>query len=233
MQKQFIMETPIEGEVIESVYTATSHARNNNHYLRLNQEDLRYQRYRRAEDVDYWRKRSGWFDDDEAMREYNSGVYDAYYSGEGGGGGGSGGGGARSGLRSAATSEMAKNFLKVLSVLVAFGLFVLLVRVIMRRMSDSQEKKKKRSTSSGRGERSKSRSRSRSRSRKASCSGDAYDLMDDNNDDDEGKSKRSSRSKSKTRSRSRSRSRARSRSRSRTEKTSSAVAATAQDPVLV
>ena len=35
--------------------------------------------HRRAEDVDYWRKRAGWFDDDAAMRDYNDGVYDAYY----------------------------------------------------------------------------------------------------------------------------------------------------------
>lgn len=32
--------------------------------------------------VDYWRSRSGWADDDETMRNYNEGVYSSYYGGD-------------------------------------------------------------------------------------------------------------------------------------------------------
>eukprot|EP00559_Dactyliosolen_fragilissimus_P007386 CAMPEP_0184871110 /NCGR_PEP_ID=MMETSP0580-20130426/39947_1 /TAXON_ID=1118495 /ORGANISM="Dactyliosolen fragilissimus" /LENGTH=186 /DNA_ID=CAMNT_0027373619 /DNA_START=88 /DNA_END=649 /DNA_ORIENTATION=+ len=35
---------------------------------------------RRVEDVEYWRKRAGWFDDDASMKDYNRGVYDSYFS---------------------------------------------------------------------------------------------------------------------------------------------------------
>ena len=35
---------------------------------------------RYLEDVDYWRKRAGWYDDDVSMSEYNNGVYNSYYS---------------------------------------------------------------------------------------------------------------------------------------------------------
>lgn len=184
--------------------------------------------HRRAEDVDYWRKRAGWFDDDEAMREYNSGVYDAYYQldddqTKGRGGGGAGG---------LANSDLASNAIKALSVLVALGLCILIFRVISRRLGDgTKEKKKKRSSSR---ERSKSRSRSRSRSRRDRRDS-GYDLMEDaetGGEDGEVKSsrsRRSSRSKSRSRRRSRSRSRARSSSKSRKESSSSSNV----EPILV
>jgi hypothetical protein len=34
---------------------------------------------RRLEDVAYWRKRAGWFDDDVSMQKYNNGVSSTYY----------------------------------------------------------------------------------------------------------------------------------------------------------
>jgi preprotein translocase subunit SecG len=172
---------------------------------------------RRTEDVDYWRKRAGWFDDDEAMKEYNSGVYDAYYQLDDDGNHhrkSSGGSSSGSKALSGANAEMAKNGLKILSIIVAFGLCILMFRAIMRRLSDDGKKEKKRSDSKSRSS-SKSRSgrsRSRSRSRKA----DNYELMEEDNKSDT-RSKRSSRSKSRTRRTSRSRSRARSRSKSRRE----------------
>lgn len=163
---------------------------------------------RRNEDVDYWRKRSGWFDDDETMRSYNNGVYDTYYldgdksshrsSGKGGG-------------FMSSSSSMAKTAIKVLAVLVALGLAILLYRTLTRKSDEKEEsdKKKKRSDS-----RTRSSSKSRSRSRVKNENGD-YEKMDD--EEKSARSKRSSRSRSKSK-RSRSRSRARSRSRSHKEK---------------
>jgi hypothetical protein len=183
---------------------------------------MRQQLRRRTEDVDYWRKRAGWFDDDQAMKDYNNGVYDTYYQLDDDKPRSSGGGR----LGGAANSEMAKNAIKVLSVVVALGLCFLMFRVISRRLTEGKKEKKKRSSSTSRGERSKSRSRSRSRSRK----GD-YDLMSDDDDGKSNRSKNSNRSRSKSRrSRSRSKSRARSHSASRKESKSSPVAA---EPVLV
>ena len=34
---------------------------------------------RRLEDIEYWRKRAGWYDDEVSMKEFNNGVYDTYY----------------------------------------------------------------------------------------------------------------------------------------------------------
>lgn len=185
-------------------------------------------RHRRTEDVDYWRKRAGWFDDDEAMRDYNNGVYDTYYQLDddeqarksGGGGGGA----------SLANSDLASNAIKALSVLVALGLCFLIARVIGRRMGDGKKEKKSKKRSSSRDRsRSKSRSRSRSRSRKDRDGG--YDLMEDEHGEEKSgrTSRRSSRSKSKNRRSSRSRSRARSSSKSRKESSSSSNV----EPVLV
>lgn len=164
---------------------------------------------RRLEDIEYWRERAGWFDDDESMKEYNNGVYDAYYQGDDGAGRHSRSGGGRG--RKGSHADVVKTVLKVIIVLVAIGLCVLMFRAIMRRIS-SPKKEKVRSDSKSRSSRSKSRSRSRSRSRKSGAAGD-YSLMEDQ-ESKSSRSKRSSRSKSRTR-RSRSRSRTGSRSRSR------------------
>lgn len=166
---------------------------------------------RRVEDVEYWRKRAGWFDDDKAMKDYNNGVYDAYYqAGDDDSPG--------SIVNFGENSEMAKTSLKVLSVVAALGLCILMLRAIIKRLGSDKKKDKKRSDSKGRSA-SKSRSgRSRSRSRsRRDKDGSNYELMDD--DKSESKRSRSSRSKSRGR-RSRSRSRARSRSKSRAVKES-------------
>lgn len=178
---------------------------------------LRHSLRRRAEDVDYWRKQAGWYDDDENMKAYNNGVYDTFYNvdddtydwsqinpqndgdsidGEG-------------------NSDVMITTIKVVGVLAGICLLIYVFRLLTRRgeskKKDKKEKKKKSSSESR--TRSKSRSRSRSRSRR----GD-YDLMEDKTNDSEGRSKRSSRSKSRSsRSRSRTRSRSKANSDSKTE----------------
>ena len=172
---------------------------------------------RRLEDVEYWRQRAGWFDDDSAMRGFNDGAYNSVY-GENGedNDGGSGGEGSSEGGKEA---TFFRRGLKIVSIIVALGLSILMLRAIMRRMSSdstsSSRRDKKKPESKSRSVSAK-RSRSRSRSRK----GD-YDLMKD----EEEKSKKSTRSKScSRRSRSRSRhdpKRSRSRARSSSERHSS------------
>lgn len=188
---------------------------------------------RRAEEINYWRQRAGWFDDDASMKSYNNGVYDTYYQLDDDArarNNGKSGSGGRSGTRSN-NNEMVKDVLKVLSVLVAAALIVCMFRAIMRRMSASKkEKKRTPSDSRSRSGRSKSRTRSRSRSRKP---GD-YNLMEEE-DAKSSRSKRSTRSKSRSKSgrrtsRSRSRSRPRSRSKTRAEKETAPPPA---EPVLV
>ncbi|CAB9521415.1 expressed unknown protein [Seminavis robusta] len=180
---------------------------------------------RRAEEIDYWRKRAGWFDDDVSMREFNNGVYDTYYQIDDDAvleSGGQKGGGKRQGLGT---------FLKVASALLALIVFLLLFRAITRRIAPAKKSSKDGKSSksrsesksrSGRSSSSRSRSgrstsgrsrsgRSRSRSRKSSSSSN-YELMDDKTD---AQSRKSSRSRSRSR-RSRSRSsRTRSKSKSR------------------
>lgn len=154
---------------------------------------------RRLEDVEYWRQRAGWFNDDESMKEFNEGVTnnDATKKEDNAIDGKSRG------------TQMAKNAVKVACIVVALGLSILMFRAIMRRMSanatpnvTSVKRDKKRSESKAR---SRSSSIRRTRSRSRSRLGE-YDLMPD--DDGDTKSKKSSRSKSSTstrRSRSRSR----------------------------
>ena len=54
---------------------------NNNHIIIDDNDSDRHHR-RLDEDVDYWRKRAGWADDDETMKNYNQGVYNTYYNGD-------------------------------------------------------------------------------------------------------------------------------------------------------
>lgn len=189
--------------------------------------ESRLLRKRRAEEADYWRKRSGWFDDDASMKDYNNGVYDTYYQLDDEA---SAKNGNVSGFSSDDNSEMIKLGLKVGSVLMALGLCGLMYRAISRRLTGekSSSKDKKRS-----GSRSRDRDRRSSRSRTRKGDGE-YDLMDED-DASDGRSRRSSRSKSKGRSRSkgRSSSRARSRSRSKARRASAAASQVDLEPVLV
>lgn len=172
---------------------------------------------RRVEDVDYWRKRAGWFDDDVSMQEYNSGVYDTYYQlGDDDNAfrrknhGSNNGGfmGASKGLMT---------FFKIGSVLLAVVFAVLLFRALNRRTATARKSSassKHSTTDSKHRSRSTSRSsRSRSRSRRNTTSSTNYDLMDEKSE----RSKRSSRSRSRSRRHSSTRS-SRSRSKSRASK---------------
>lgn len=181
-------------------------------------------RHRRVEDVEYWRQRAGWFDDDAAMKDYNNGVYDTYFHGEGSGNNGDG----TNVFNGANGSTIATNTVKILVVGLCAIMLIYMAKVFCNRMGggSSGKKEKKRSSSSTRS-RSKSRSKSRSRSRSRKRSSGDYKIMDDERSR---RTSRSSRSKSRSR-RSRSRSRARSKSRSRTEREKKA--AEPVNPVLV
>lgn len=203
--------------------------------------------HRRLEDanVDYWRKRAGWADDDETMKNYNQGVYNTYYLGDddGFGGGavgtdGGGGGGSAAGKR--ALDHM--GWILGLASTVIF--LIMLVKCCSsapsqsgrkgrtssvksrdssRSIRDKHGERRSRSRSRAASSRSRSKSRSsrsKSRSRRSSDKeggdrGGDYKLMDDEGGDD--KSRRSAKSSNSKRSgRSRSRSKgARSRSRSK------------------
>jgi hypothetical protein len=185
---------------------------------------------RRTEEIDYWRKRAGWFDDDQSMRDFNNGVYDTYYQID-----------DDAALTQGKTTnkvsgESTKHpglsmFLKVASALIAVAVVLLLLRAITRRSAPAKKAPKEGKSSksrsesksrSGRSSSSRSRSgrsvggrsrsgRSRSRSRKSSTASN-YELMDDKTDT---QSRKSTRSRSRSR-RSRSRSsRTRSKSKSR------------------
>jgi len=139
---------------------------------------------RKLEDVDYWRKRAGWYDDDASMLEYNQGVYDTYYSlddlfeaedGEGGGG-------HRGG--SIASGKIAATAVKALLALLGVGLIILLFRALRRRSQsesggDESDKEGRRDRKlrdkskprSGSASRSSARRRSSSRPRSKSVSG--------------------------------------------------------------
>jgi hypothetical protein len=170
--------------------------------------NLRQQYRRRNEDVDYWRQRSGWFDDDKAMLDYNNGVYDAYYQPDGENQKGSGGG-------LSTNLDVKKIVIRSLVALILLGICIFMYRLVSRRFGGStDDSKEKRKRSSSR-ERSGSRSRSRSRSRK----GGDYDLMSEDEDGKSSRSKGSHRSRSKS-GRSSSRTRTRSRSTSRKESSS-------------
>uniref|UniRef100_A0A7S2IBV1 Uncharacterized protein n=1 Tax=Helicotheca tamesis TaxID=374047 RepID=A0A7S2IBV1_9STRA len=184
------------------------------------------------EDVNYWRQRAGWADDDTTMQEFNQGVYDSYYamddvflSSNANADGSTG--------KAGGIMKLAKFVGLILGVLLVY----LLVRAVRRSISGSSSgsssgSKKSKSSSSGSGSRSTSRrrsssraratslgrsrsksvgrtrsSRSRSRSRRAkSSSDDDYALMEDDQ-----RPRKSGRSRSRTVRRSRSRARSKNR----------------------
>lgn len=170
---------------------------------------------RKLEDVDYWRKRAGWYDDDTSMVQFNNGVYDTYYqldddaartrtyNPEGGGDSGTAGsvgtgndGGGFGGM-----------FVKIAAVVLAVAIVGLIFRAVHRKTVSAAPKLPRRDReNTSRRSRSKSAGGSRSRSRSRKVTKD-YELMED-----EGRSRRSTKS---GRSRSRSR-RSRSRGSSRT-----------------
>lgn len=201
--------------------------------------------HRKLEDVDYWRKRAGWYDDDAKMTEYNQGVYDTYYSvtddqvSQGGSG-------SSTTTSFFGSGDVITSSIKVFAGIVGLAIFLLLVRALRRRSSGGKKKSTRRGfggvdpdtltrsqSSKGRsssrarsasrarsksGERLK-RSRSRSRARRhkeEEDSGKDYNLMEEGEKEKESKSSSRSKSRDKKRS-SRSRSRARKESSGRKE----------------
>lgn len=158
---------------------------------------------RKLEDVDYWRQRSGWYDDDQSMTQYNNGVYETYMVENDGSNSDSKSGGNGRGT-------VAKVFMG-LGAFLGLVILVMLAKSAIGGMSSTKEiKSDKRSSSRSRSKsrscRSSSRAKSRSRRSKSKGPNDSdYDLMED------GKS-RSSRRTSRSRSKSR---RGRSKSKSR------------------
>mmetsp|Transcript_23978 Transcript_23978/g.50534 ORF Transcript_23978/g.50534 Transcript_23978/m.50534 type:complete len:254 (-) Transcript_23978:460-1221(-) len=189
-------------------------------------------RARRLEDVDYWRKRAGWADDDETMKSYNQGVYNTYYVGDDAtSSGGSSSGESGGSIGSRAKSGMAGSTGIIIGLTASVVFMILLfkccstpdkphkskspsakTRDSSRSLRDKHADRRSRSRSRAR---SKSRTRSKSRRREKERDDDAgsdYKLMDGDGDGDD-QSKRSKKS-----SRSRSRSKARSKSKTRDEK---------------
>jgi hypothetical protein len=163
---------------------------------------------RRNEDIDYWRERAGWFDDDVSMKEFNSGVYDTYYHTDDDG----------AAHRTSSTSAVGgggqglSTFLKIGAAIVAVGLAVLLYRALSRRTPSTSRKvgssknapsdSKTRSRSRSRSSRSRSRSRRTPSSAPNGTSASNYELMDEKS---EARSRKSSRSRSRSRKNSKSR----------------------------
>ncbi|KAL7466929.1 hypothetical protein ACHAXS_007200 [Conticribra weissflogii] len=186
-------------------------------------------RARRLEDVDYWRKRAGWADDDETMKSYNQGVYNTYYVGDdatNGSGSSSGNSGGRIGSRAKSSMTGSTGLIIGLTASVLFMIFLFKccstpekprksrsssakTRDSSRSLRDKHADRRSRSRSRAR---SKSRTRSKSRRREKERDDDGgsdYKLMDgDGEGDDQSKrSKKSSRSRSRSKGRSKSRSR--------------------------
>ena len=189
---------------------------------------------RRLEDVnvDYWRQRAGWADDDATMKSYNQGVYNTYNYGNDS---------SSSTGGSVGTAPKTKKFsLDHMGWILGFAsTFIFLIMLVKCCSSAPTKKSKSSSSKKGKGSKDKSkdkeegRSRSRSRSRtrsgrsasksrgrsksksrsgkKDETSSD-YKLMSD----DDTKSTKSTRSRSRSRSKSVHRSRGRSKSKTRT-----------------
>ena len=176
---------------------------------------------RRTEDVDYWRKQAGWYDDDISMNEYNQGVYGRYHANDGDdnfqSSSGYSGESANSGTQRVGGSNGFAAFMKIGAIILSLVFLMLLYRAISRRASSSSRKvgssSKTGTADTKRRTRSRSRSsRSRSRSRRHGTSGTNYELMDEKSEKSKG-----SRSRSRSRRRSKSKSR-RSASKSRSKK---------------
>ncbi|KAL7485469.1 hypothetical protein ACHAW6_011076 [Cyclotella cf. meneghiniana] len=187
---------------------------------------------RNLEDVDYWRKRAGWADDDETMKSYNQGVYNTYYLGDNENNGGGSSSSSVSKKNNQSSIKLSDHLGWIIGLASALIFLILLVKCCS---ADPTEKSRKHRTSSSaksrdssrslrdkhadRRSRSRSRARSKSRTRSKSRSRgeviDDYKLMDG---DDDNHSRKSSKSKKSSRSRSRSKTRSKSRTRDRESK---------------
>ena len=194
---------------------------------------IRDRRRLEDEDVNYWRKRAGWADDDETMKQYNEG---ASFSGSGGE--------QTTQTVTNQAKDQAKDIWSLLGLISSVIFIAMLARCCTSVLCGSKKHKSKSVDSSGsrsvRGEkngerrsrsRSRTRSKSRSRSKKRSSRGEKkksssksnkeggdsdtssdYKLMDDADNNDDNKSSKSSRSRSRSRITGRSRSKSKTRS---------------------
>eukprot|EP00537_Pseudo-nitzschia_pungens_P006665 CAMPEP_0172366478 /NCGR_PEP_ID=MMETSP1060-20121228/15538_1 /TAXON_ID=37318 /ORGANISM="Pseudo-nitzschia pungens, Strain cf. cingulata" /LENGTH=203 /DNA_ID=CAMNT_0013090355 /DNA_START=46 /DNA_END=657 /DNA_ORIENTATION=- len=173
-------------------------ASSSNDVEKIDRNNLR----RRTEEVDYWKQKAGWFDDDISMKEYNTGVYDTYYAGDASG----------SNVNRKTPDTQLSTGLKIAAAVLSIVVAIVVFRVLSRRSSKKKVSStgKHKSSSESRSHRSRSRSRSgrsRSRTRRTGTASN-YELMDDKSD----RSRKSGRSRSRSR---------RSRSKSRSSKTRS------------
>ena len=197
--------------------------------------------HRRLEDanVDYWRSRAGWADDDETMRSYNEGVYSSYY-------GGDAGSTSSGGHRSFSNTSKQMHLPWLLGIVSSVIFLILLVKCCSaappksdrkgrtssvkssrdssRSVRDKHGERRSRSRSHAASDRSRSKSRTRSKSQSRSRRSDGDEGDDSDVDyklmDEEDARSRSTRKSSRSKSRSTRRegspsSRARSRSKSR------------------
>ena len=194
---------------------------------------IRDRRRLEDEDVNYWRKRAGWADDDETMKQYNEGIHYGEQTTQT----------VTNQAKDQVKDHMVWNILGLISSVI---FVVMLARCCTSVLCGSSKKHKSKSVDSSgsrsvRGEkngerrsrsRSRTRSKSRSRSKKRSSrdekkkksssksnkeGGDSdtssdYKLMDDDNNNDDNKSSKSSRSRSRSRITGRSRSKSKTRS---------------------
>ena len=123
------------------------------------------------DDVDYWRAKAGWYDDDYTMTQYNYGV------------GGKGGSGSYSSTRRSGPSGKQKFLAATISIIAA----VFLYKAISKRRKKKKSKHSSERTEASGRSRSTSRSRrsskssrsSRSRSRGTSAAHGNYQIMED------------------------------------------------------
>lgn len=171
--------------------------------------------------VDYWRSRAGWADDDASMLQYNQGVYNSMRSGNGNNGSSS----ESMTAKAKAELDAAKHSFVFMGVLAAvlFCLFMMCCCNVSKKGDQKSAPLKKKSAAKTKdssrelrdkhGER-RSRSRSRARASKKKVSDD-YQLMDGGDEEDGKSSKRRDRSRARSTERSPDRSRARSKSKSK------------------
>lgn len=191
----------------------------NDNFFELSPEEERqpmasHLKGRELEDVDYWRKRAGWFDDDTSMKDYNTGVYSSYYSADDDKS--SSTKASRKSIFSSFSAPASGTLFKVGMGIFAAIVVLMVIRIIAQRssrhkssksssrsLSRSRRRGESRSRRSNSRSRSKSRtrsSRSKSRSRRSDMSDGNYELMSD--DGEKSRKSRSSRSRSKSKSRS-------------------------------
>ena len=182
---------------------------------------------RRNEEIAYWRKRAGWYDDDVSMTQFNNGVYNSYYEADDDD---TSYRGRTSSTYKVNNAEGLGRTLKIGAALVAIAVAICLLfrrkssrkKVASSKHSPGKRSSGKQSAGNAMKHRSSSRSRSsRSRSRsKGPSSGDNYELMEDKSVSRKSRAG-SVRSHSRGHSRSQSRSQSRGRHHSQGRKTGS------------